>query len=112
MPARLPQLVRALTTATNPHDVLDNLQNRTGPLNVHSAWSRSFDHYEARDIVYHNSVPEKFRLDYQAEIQKNGLSPTTRLALTEPLSFTITEARQKLRPAGYDQWIFNLLQDH
>jgi len=112
MPARLPQLVRAIAIAANPHDVLDDLQKRAGPLNVHSAWSRSLDHYDARDIVYHNSVPVKFRQDYQAEIQKHGLSPTTRLALTEPLSFTFTEARRKLRPAGHDQWIFNLLQDH
>ena len=112
MPLRLPQLIRSIASATDAYQVLDALDQRTGPLHVLLAWPlRPDGDLDTKDIIYHDSIPTPFRQAYCDAIAHHGTNQI-RLALTNPSSFTFSEARKRINPSGHDQWLWDLLQDH
>ena len=111
----IPQLIRSVIAATEPLEVLNALDTRAGPLNA--GWTGTIDPFQDdaggwRDLVYHDSVPVKFRQEYRSALKQFGMSVVTRFLLTNPLPFTFSESRQRLKPRGRDKWWYELLQDH
>jgi hypothetical protein len=108
MPLRLSRLIRSIASATDPRGVLDALQKRAEPLNVLTIGT--LDNHS--NAFFHDSVPVKYRQDYLTSLRQHGEGPMSRYAKIEPLPFTFTEARQKLKPIGRDNWAFDLLNDY
>jgi DNA-binding CsgD family transcriptional regulator len=112
MPLYLPQLIRGIASATDAHQVLDALDRQAGPLHVLLAWPLCTDgDLDTKDIIYHDSIPTPFRQAYGDAITHHGTNQI-RLALTNPLPFTFSEARKRINPSGSDRWLWQLLQDH
>ena len=115
MPTRLPNIIRAIDAATDLNGVLNALHEAVAPaINLCAIWSTgSADEVITfRDVLYHHSIPASFRRDAaRSRMVQHGLIPMTQLALSDPLPFTFSEARQLIQPRGANP-VFDVLQDH
>ena len=114
VPRSLPDIIRAISAATNPADVLDALHKAVAPLRVGAVFClrSAADVVRPTDILFHESVPSAARQAGYAIYAQYGLGQMTQLALLDPLPFTFSEATSSLQPTGRDRDIFDLMQKY
>ena len=114
MPRRLPDIIRSISAAINPDDVLGALHEAVAPLRVGAVFSlrSAADVVRFADILFHESVPSSARQAGYAIYAQYGLGQMTQLALLDPVPFTFSEAMSSLQPTGHDRDIFDLMQKH
>jgi DNA-binding CsgD family transcriptional regulator len=63
-------------------------------------------------IVFGSGINDRFRMEMQTELSRQGASIVGRYAALNPPPFTFSQVQRQLQPTGIDRWVFDLFHDH